>query len=281
MKLYAKYMDSPRVQQDDSDHSIAICDDKVDYTYYLLDKTHFQVLLFLIILLILPLISIVLTATVVRSLRRSIHASIVCRSGHHNMTGIVLTGMFVTFFILGCDCAAVYYAYHSDHILRDHSVLKTTLNFISTAILLAYDLLVSLLPIAVLLLLCCKHIHEYLIDKNVEEAGPSLNAGDDNSQNKPGPCPDDCLSCYKECMSCSCKCKSCCRELSKCCMTCFLPQCLILCYLWETGAGCSMGGDKRKENNQLSSRMDRHFVACRTITHHQLSLWFHPGVLVD
>ena len=217
LKLYAKYMDISQVEQDDSDLSIAICDDEVDSTYYLFDRTHYQIYLFLIVLLVLPMVSIALTATVVRSLRRSIHASIARRSGHHNMTGIVLTGTFVTFFIVGCDIAAVYYAYHNDHILRDH-MLKTTLNFISTAILLAYDLLVSLLPIAVLQILCCKHIHEYLL----------ANAGTDNDGEAAGPCPDSCKSCCRECMSDNCKCKSCCRKFSKCCMTCFLPQCLIL-----------------------------------------------------
>ena len=230
LKLYAKYMDISKVEQDDSDLSIAICDDEVDSTYYLLDKTHYQIYLFLIVLLVLPMVSIALTATVVRSLRRSIHASIVRRSGHHNMTGIVLTGTFVTFFIVGCDVAAVYYAFTNDHILRDHVMLKTTLNFISTAILLVYDLLVTLLPIAVLLILCCKHIHEYSL-ANAQDLYDEESAGDTNGQNEPGPCPDGCMSCFKECKECvggSCNCKSCCREFSKCCMTCFLPQCLIL-----------------------------------------------------
>ena len=204
LKLYAKYMTIGEVEQDDSVFSVAICDDEVDSTYYLLDKTHYQVYLFLIVLLILPTISIALTATVVRSLHRRIHASIVRRSGHHNMTGIVLTGTFITFFIVGCDMVAVYSAYHGDYIIFQDHKLKNTLNFISTAILLAYDLLVALYPITVLLLLCCKHIQEY--------------AHRTDESKKAGHC------------RCSCCKNSCSRKCSKCCTTCFLPQCLILAF---------------------------------------------------
>lgn len=93
-----------------------------------------EVFYFLIATLLVPVISIILTATIVRSLYKGIHIRINRKSNHQNLAGFVLVGTFVTFYIVALDCAAVYYAYSGNNELNDVD-FKLTLNFMSTCFL--------------------------------------------------------------------------------------------------------------------------------------------------
>lgn len=160
LKLYAKYTDVSHVVQDDTTHTYAICETEIDSNYYVLTKgkKYYEILLFLIVTLLMPFISITLTATVVRSLQQKIHTSIIKKINHQNLAGMVLTGMFVTFYIVGCDIAAFYYAYSGKNELSGQHQLKGSLNFLSTAILLALNITFCILPVMVLVYVCCTNL---------------------------------------------------------------------------------------------------------------------------
>ncbi len=103
---------------------------------------------------------LMLTSTVVRSLHKSIHVRIIRTVHHQNVAGLALTGTFVTFYIVACDACAFYYAYIGHNEISHLHELKRTINFISTGLLLAFDGMVCLIPLTVLLYVCCKYIDE-------------------------------------------------------------------------------------------------------------------------
>ena len=169
LKLYAKFIDVSKVQYDDTVRTYAICESDLNDNYYF----HFnfkkpdKVFYFLIATLLVPVISVILTATIVRSLYKGIHVRINRKSNHQNLAGFVLVGIFVTFYIVTLDSFAVYYAYSGNNEIifnttnatEDHSI-KNSLNFISTITLLCYDGIVCLIPITILIYICCLHIGE-------------------------------------------------------------------------------------------------------------------------
>jgi ribosomal protein L31E len=152
------------VTQDDSIHTHAICETELD-KYYFPKKastvgTAGGVFYFLIITLLVPIISMVLTAFIVRSLRKNIHIRITKKANHHNLAGEVLTGVFVTFYIVGCDAAAVYYSYSGKNELSETHKLKLSLNFVTTIVMLACDSVICLTTTLVMLFyVCCWNLH--------------------------------------------------------------------------------------------------------------------------
>ena len=168
LRLYAKYTDVAHVTQDDSARTHAICETELDYNYYLLKKgkKDREVFYFLIATLVVPIISILFTAMIVRSLHKNIHVRIARKVNHQNLAGLVLTGIFVTFYIVGCDALAVYYSFIGKNELSDTHELKRSLNFLTTAVMLLYDGIVCLIPLTVLLYVCCRHLYKNTYNKN-------------------------------------------------------------------------------------------------------------------
>ena len=191
LKFYAKYTDVSKVQQDDTLRTYAICEADLNDTYYFHYRRNGrksdEVFYFLIATLLVPVISIILTATIVRSLYKGIHVRINRKSNHQNLAGFVLVGIFVTFYIIALDCAAVYYAYSGNNELNDVD-FKLTLNFMSTCFLLAYDGIVCLMPLTILLYICCSHF-----GKNTERP---------NSPKRLDKFLNSCSGCLNKCMSC-------------------------------------------------------------------------------
>ena len=157
LKLYAKYFETKNINQDNNNHAHAVCDTKLEGEYYKPDD--YPVFSFLVVTLVVPLIAITLTATVVRSYRKDIQKKIDKSEHHHNLVGLVLTGIFVSFYIVGCDVMAVGFAFSGKHELSQHE-LRKTLNIFSTVIILIFDSSVTLIPLVVLSHICCKHINE-------------------------------------------------------------------------------------------------------------------------
>ena len=166
LKSYGRYLSTDHFEQDDSVRTYAICESELEPTYYYLHKgkKEYGVFFFFIATMVLPILLLMLTSTVVRSLHKSIHVRIIRTSHHQNVTGLVLTGTFVMFYIVACDICAVYYAYIGYNEVSQFHHLKGTLNYISTAVLLAFDGLVGFIPLTVLLYVCCKHVDEYTHD---------------------------------------------------------------------------------------------------------------------
>lgn len=123
-------------------------------------KKEHEVFFFFIATMLLPVISLILTATIVRSLHRSIHVRIIRTVHHKNVAGLVLTGIFVTFYIIACDVCALCYAYFGSSEISKLHQLKITMNYISTTVLFAFDAIVCFIPLTVLLYICCKHVEE-------------------------------------------------------------------------------------------------------------------------
>lgn len=165
LKLYAKYTDVSRVVQNEADNVYAVCESELDDNFYLKkgEKTH-EVISFLVVTLLVPILSTIVTATIVRSLYKSIQVRAIKKANHQNVAALVLTGMFVTFSIVGCDIAAVYFACSMKHEMNNIHTLNI-LNIVSTVSLLVCDGLASLLPLTVLLYLYCKHISEELSEE--------------------------------------------------------------------------------------------------------------------
>ena len=191
-------------QQDDSVRTYAICETELNPTYYILHggKKEYEVFYFFIATIILPIISLMLTSTVVRSMHRSIHIKIIRKIHHQNVAGLILTGIFVTFYILACDICAVYFAYFGHNEISQHHHLKKTINYISTGLLLAFDGIVSLIPLTMILYICCKHVDE--------ETFRSVQRNADTPPNE-----------KKWAKYCCLKCNKC---VSQCCLGCCLYQ---------------------------------------------------------
>lgn len=90
---------------------------ELDDDYYIFKGKHKKAC-FLIITIFVPIISIILAAIVVRGFSRRIYAKIMKTTNHPNLAGVVLTGLFVTFHIVGCDAAAFFIAVSKNHELN-------------------------------------------------------------------------------------------------------------------------------------------------------------------
>ncbi len=90
---------------------------------------HSGILVALWLLPFLPLIFIAFVGSVIRSGNNKIHFRLVDPENYSSTAGIVLAGMFLSFFILSCDILAVYYAtsgnheYGEDHVSNSLNIL--------------------------------------------------------------------------------------------------------------------------------------------------------------
>jgi hypothetical protein len=161
LRLYAKYTDLAQVTQDDSVHTHAICEKKIDYKYYLANEgaEYREVLFFIILALIVPIISMVFACIIVRSFRKNIQVRIAKTVNHQNLVGLVLTGVFVTFYILWLDCAAFYNTFIAENELSEVHHLKKSANYITTSMMLLVDIIIWLMITFVMLLyVCCWNV---------------------------------------------------------------------------------------------------------------------------
>ena len=156
-------------------------------------------IIFFTILFLLPLISLTLTTAIVRSLHQGIHVRVIRSSNHKTVAGLVLMGMFVTFFITGCDAVAVHFYIHGSEVEDDLGPqplhYKSKVSFFCTLILLGCDIYACFHVLSVLLYVCCKNINE-------------------NASQK-----DECCCC------CDRNVKTCCKCITNCCITHTLGQC--------------------------------------------------------
>ena len=154
LKLYAKFSDLSNVVQDDLAKAHAICDAELEDSYY----NSLRVIFFFILMLCVPFIFITATATVARSYRRNILKSITNTKSHNTLVGVVLTGIFVTYYITVCDVAAVCYFYTGNQELKGTHNLNKTFNVISVILLLVIDGVSCLFILAMLSYVCAKNM---------------------------------------------------------------------------------------------------------------------------
>ena len=166
--MYAKYDDSQLIRRDDTAHAHAVCITDLENRKYDLftllngDRSSISgITVYFTVSLLIPFIFLTLTATVVRSLHRSVHVRIIKHIHHKNVAGLALTGMFVTFYVVLCDGAAVYFAFFDpNNELNKIPQLRATPGYITIAILLLFDVIVCLTSVAVVLLYnCCINLH--------------------------------------------------------------------------------------------------------------------------
>lgn len=197
--MYAKFTAIANVEHGDfeTDRSFAVCEER----NHLANKG--PVKFFMINVLLLPLMFLILIATVVRSLHREIHAIIAPKSGHHNLTGLALTGMTVTLYVLGCDIIAMYYSCGVGDVVL--------ISCATTAFLMIYSVVASFILILILLFISCKLVNECC---NPSRPGRgNLQQYNDNGS---------CIGYRRACTSCS---------------NCILMRCLRFCFrpfFWAT-----------------------------------------------
>ena len=149
------------VEQDEADRSYAVCkkeNNKVDDELI----NNGRIIVFLVLAILLPMIFMGISAIIVRSFHKGIHTTIARRSGHDNLTGLALTGMMVTVYVLGCDIAAIVSA------LKNKEISQDTFDFVTLIFLAIYSGLSFILPALVLSYMCCKHINEYFPGQEYE-----------------------------------------------------------------------------------------------------------------
>ena len=203
LKSIAKYDDAKFTIRDNSAGAYAICEQNLDDVYYVIGKLHTNraigVIIFFTMLFLLPLMAIGLVTTVVRSLHLPVHVGVIRPSNHKTVAGMVLTGVFFTFYIVSCDVAGVFYfvrALRGESELGQNHNLKSTVSFFSTVILLVADSVAFVHVVLVLLYICCKHSYENIADK------------------------DSCKICFGR----RCDAKPCCEQISKFCILHILSQ---------------------------------------------------------
>ncbi len=103
--------------------------------------------------------TLALVGSIIRSVNVKIHYKLVDPENHSNTAGIVLTGMFISFFILSCDILAVHYANSNNHEYGENNI-SSYLNIIITRVILGVDLIMCIIPLTVLLYICCTHLIE-------------------------------------------------------------------------------------------------------------------------
>ena len=179
LRTYAKYTSFMNVEQDETDRSYAVCkkdDNKVD------DKLikNARITVFLVFTILLPMIFVVISAACVRSFHRGIHRIIARKSSHHNLTGLALTGMIVTFYVLGCDITAISIA-----ALNNNEISQDTFDFATLIFLTVYSIFSFALPGMILLYMCCKHVSEY-ISRGAVGNGPGVDNEEGNRKGNEG-----------------------------------------------------------------------------------------------
>ena len=159
LRLYAKYADVSHVVLDDTVRTYAVCEMELNKDYYILKGSNKrEVVSFILITALAPVISIALMAIIVRSESRNIQRRIRDSANHPNVAGIVLTGMYVTIYIITLDFAACYYAIFGYHELNNIHTLNR-LNIASTAILLILDILSCVPGVIVFVYICSSHCY--------------------------------------------------------------------------------------------------------------------------
>ena len=157
LKLFAKFIDVSNIIEDDSTRVYAICDTELEYFYYNKhEKFRIEVFFFFFLMLFVPFIFITTSLVVTRSCKESISIVATKKSSHQNLVAVVLTGIFMTYFILACDIAAVAHAYQPslDTFNETHN-LSESFNYISTISLLVFDVFSSSIFIGLPMLYVC------------------------------------------------------------------------------------------------------------------------------
>ena len=90
----------------------------------------------------------------VRSWHKEIHTKLTRPINYGNITGVAITGFFLTLFIISLDITAVIFSLCKRTEFDDILQNKSFFNFIITGILLGYDVLVLLVSSSVLLYVC-------------------------------------------------------------------------------------------------------------------------------
>ena len=160
LRLYAKYADVSRVVQDETIRTYAVCETELNKDFYILkgSGSKREVVSFLLIIVLAPLVSIAFMAVIVRSESRNIQRKIRNSTYHPNVAGMVITGMYVTIYIIALDIAACYYAIFGYHELNNIHTLNC-LNIASTAILLILDFFSCVPGVIVLVYICSSHCY--------------------------------------------------------------------------------------------------------------------------
>ena len=156
--------------QDDSAKVKALCSDHLRKTYYDYDlkkiiHNDYSVFMFFLFTLVVPLISITVMAAIARSWQKVIHIKITRAANYANITGVVISGFFITVFITSLDFASVFYSYirttEVDEALHEFEANKSAkyfkeheLNFLITIMLTIYDSAILLVSLSSLMYVC-------------------------------------------------------------------------------------------------------------------------------
>ena len=128
LKTIAQYNDAREAVRDNSATAYSICEENIDDVYHAIGGLHKEqaigVIIFFTILFFLPLMAIGLIATIVRSLQLPLHVGVIRPSNHKTVAGMVLMGMFATFYIVGCDAAGVYFFVNNSELGSNHAPSK-------------------------------------------------------------------------------------------------------------------------------------------------------------
>ena len=170
MKLYAKYSSPHQVVQDDSAVVKALCSDSLRKTYYdpdLKNVIHngYSIFMFFLFTLMVPLITVTLIAAIARSWHKEVHVKLTQAANHANTTGLVISGFFITGFIICLDLSSVFYSYTKitevDESLQDSKVHRSAkyfkeheFNFLITIFLTIYDSAIFLVSLSTLMYVC-------------------------------------------------------------------------------------------------------------------------------
>ena len=111
----------------------------------------------LIITLLLPFAAITLFSVILRKYNRKIETTLAQPVNHHNLAGLVLTGITVMMYVIFMDICAIYYA-STDH-EHENTSLSPKFNLYLTYITVCFDAIVALYSvvifIACFLRYCC------------------------------------------------------------------------------------------------------------------------------
>ncbi len=171
LRAYAKYGSPENVEREIATPSHAICENRLKNRYYAETESSnsFKVHIVLLLLPFLPLMFIALVGSIIRSVNRKIHSKLVDPKNYSSTAGIVLTGMFLSFFIFSCDILAVYYATSGKH-EYDEDHVSNSLNILIIWVIFGLDLIVCIIPLTVLLYICYEHVNEeHVNEEHVSE----------------------------------------------------------------------------------------------------------------
>lgn len=118
---YSKYNSPEQVIHNDVSSVRAVCDADLKAMYY----ERLDVHLYLGVSLVLPVIVMLIIAVLVRRNHVEIQAKLAKPSNHHNLAGLVLTGLYVMLFVIVMDFAAVVYSSINSHEYGSYDVVGT------------------------------------------------------------------------------------------------------------------------------------------------------------